>query len=249
MNSSSKNFSINYMPVLIGHERHYVPAYAAHRPACARVLKGVYHEPDTHRVVHDIFKLVPGNLIHAGTFFGDMLPSFSRSVGNGRVYAFEPVLENYVLARMTTEANFLSNVILFNAALGDAVGTAQIATVGADGLHRGGSSQIAERGQICTILALDTLAIPDVTLIQLDVEGYELQALRGAQAILANQKPVVMAEDNLRNCEGFMQQVGYEHIGSIPGLQIYLPLDETAPARRIMGRIALSTQASLPDAF
>lgn len=240
METPTCKFIIDYLATSVGGEQHFVPAYAPHRPACQNIIAGRYYEPDTHRLVKDIFEVLPGNLIHAGTFFGDMLPSFANSVGGGRVFAFEPVLENYVLAKLTTAANDLENVILFNAALGDAVGTARISTLGDDGLHKGGSSSIAGDGQICTMLTLDGLGLPDISVIQLDVEGFEVHALNGASTILSTQMPVVMVEDNGRGCEAFLQDRGYELVGAIPGLNIYLPRNQNARARQIVDRLALS---------
>lgn len=54
-----------------------------------------------------------GSVFHAGTFFGDMLHTYSRSART--VYAFEPVLENYVLAKQNAERLGLRNAVLINA--------------------------------------------------------------------------------------------------------------------------------------
>jgi hypothetical protein len=81
-------------------------------------LSGRLYEPRTDKLVSRFLECRGGDLIHAGTFFGDMLPTFSRSCP-GTVYAFEPVLENFILAKLCVDTNKLENVFLINAGLGD----------------------------------------------------------------------------------------------------------------------------------
>jgi len=55
-----------------------IPKSSQHRAGCITVLNGMLFEPRTHRLVEMMQSVKPGNIIHAGTFFADMLPSFSR---------------------------------------------------------------------------------------------------------------------------------------------------------------------------
>ena len=77
---------------------YYVPNYADHRPVAQKILGRRYVEPALHDLVQAVMARRPGSMISAGTFFGDMLPSFSGKTPE-LVYAFEPVIENYLLAR------------------------------------------------------------------------------------------------------------------------------------------------------
>ena len=198
----------------------FVPDYAAHRPAAKAILNGRLYEPATHALVAAILQARPGNMIHAGAFFGDMLPSFSRAC-TGTVYAFEPVLENYLLAKLCIEANGLDNVMLLNAGLGPGSGTARIDTGGKGGPHLGGASTISEQGQVTALLAADDVAKGEISVLQLDVEGYEREALQGATRILREHHPIVMIEDETGRGAQFLQQVGYRLAGQIPGLSIW----------------------------
>lgn len=201
---------------------YYIPGYARHRPAVQCFLRGEFYEPRTHRFVSDLCAAEEGSMIHAGTFFGDMLPSFSRSV-RGVVYAFEPVLENYVLAKGCINANGLLNVQLHNAALGADSGNVFINTSGSDGRHAGGASRVSSSGEICTVLTIDSIASTRVVLIQLDVEGSELAALQGAVRTIGECRPVVAMEDNSRNCSEFLMSLGYAQLGEMPGLSVWAP--------------------------
>jgi FkbM family methyltransferase len=211
----------------------FLPAYALHRPAVGEMLAGRRYEPSTHVLMERLLRDRPGDLIHAGTFFGDMLPSFSRAC-RGTVLAFEPVLENYVLAKLCVQENGLANVVMVNAGLAEEVGTARIDT--GDERHRGGTSEIAETGQPTALLPIDALARGPVAVVQLDVEGHERAALRGAERTLAAHGPVVLIEDNRRDCAPFLEGLGYLHRGAVPGLDAWsLPRDEAAVTRALAG--------------
>jgi hypothetical protein len=95
----------------IGRNSYFIPEYAMHRPLCKNLMKGKLHEPRKHKLVDAVMRRRPGNMVHAGTFFSDMLPSFSAKCP-GTVFAFEPVLENYVLAKLTVSDNNHGNVLL-----------------------------------------------------------------------------------------------------------------------------------------
>lgn len=212
--------------------RFYVPLHGQHRIAAQHIINHQLYEPDTHRLVSALMPALGGNMIHAGTFFGDMLPSFSRATP-GLVYAFEPVLENYVMAKLCVEMNALDNVVLLNAALGQKTGVTFIDTGDSDAPHNGGASSVSERGQTTSLLAIDALDLHDVTLIQLDVEGFELSALRGGARTLERDAPVVMIEDNLKSCAPFLQSLDYRHIGDIPGLSVWCRSNHETVLRKL----------------
>lgn len=232
-------YSVEFTTAAVGDDLYLVPKYASHRPAALSILSGGLYEPLTHRLVAKLLAELGGDMVHAGTFFGDMLPSFSRAC-SGAVYAFEPVLENYILAKLSIERNQLSNVIMVNAALGEHIGVGHVQTQAGDSQHCGGGSHVAQSGQITTIGTIDSFDIENLSIVQLDVEGYELRALRGASESLRRCQSVVLIEDNADECAGFLQDRGYEFAGEIPGLKVWAAqgrlqlvrtmLDELAPA-------------------
>lgn len=209
----------------------FVPHYAVHRPVAQRILAGKLAEPPLHRLVGEVQEAYPGSMVHAGTFFGDMLPSFSAKTPN-RVYAFEPVLENYLLARAVVEVNHLENVVLLHAGLGREIGVADIG-VGDLERHLGGASHFnaktdspTARTQRTTVLTVDQMGIEDLTMLQLDVEGFELEVLHGAEKTIAEHHPVVVVEDGQRNCAEFLQDLGYAFHGRIANNFLYLIGDQ-----------------------
>lgn len=205
---------------------YFLPAYSIDRPAVKCFLEGKVYEPETHALVRHVFSRLKGSMIHAGTFFGDMIPSFAAAAET--LWCFEPVLENYVLARLSIERNGLDNVNLFNAALSDTVGHVRIDTVSQGGIHRGGSSFVAETGVTCPAMKLDQFEYADLRILQLDVEDHELPALQGAVETIRQHKPLIMVEDRAETCAAFLGGMGYVNVGALPNLNIWLDPTNTA---------------------
>lgn len=100
-----------------------------------------------------------------------------------RVFTFEPE----PISRACLERNVFKNVVVSPAALG--------ATEGTCGIKRRslGSHTITE-GDTVPVTTVDALALSDLDLLQLDVEGYEAQALQGAEATIARCHPLIQVE-------------------------------------------------------
>ena len=213
-------FSVGFKQVEFNDNTYFVPAYASERPAAKAIASGELYEPATHVLVRKLLEDRPGSMVHAGTFFGDMVPTFAKACPK-TLYAFEPVLENYVLAKLGVEANGLDNVVLTNAGLGTEIKPARIDTGGEDGVHRGGSSRIAQAGQATALTKIDALGLDDLSLLQLDVEGFEAYALAGAAETVTRCSPVILVEDNDNTCRPFFDEAGYVSCGTIPGIKVW----------------------------
>ena len=111
----------------------------------------------------------------------------SRCVGpTGLVHSFEPSPDNF--RRLSAAARNLSNVRITEAAVGERSGECQLYI--SDNLnvdHRAYMAQGDSRRTVPTqMVALDDYFKPGqrVDLIKVDIQGYELHALRGAQRLL-----------------------------------------------------------------
>jgi FkbM family methyltransferase len=221
-------YGIDTTVVRFNNAEYYVPDYALHRPVSRKILREHKVSRRLDTFVGRLLSQRPGSMVHAGTFFGDMLPSFSRKTP-GVVHAFEPVIENYLLARAVVEANGLDNVLLMHSGLGAVTGVATLGVARGDQRrHLGGAARILtpeskphSQTQLTSVLTIDQLGIEGLTLIQLDTEGYELPILQGAAETIRAQSPVIVIEDNKDNCAAFLAGLGCVRVGRIKGDTVY----------------------------
>ena len=193
----------------LGHEISYnkyggycVPFSSRHRPAAQKILCNKIYEPKT--IEYMIKNCGRGDIVHAGTYFGDFVPALSRAAAaDAKVWAFEPNPENYLCAKITIEINGLKNVVLTNAGLGDKHETVFMQTVDEDGRALGGASQIIpglsrdDAGSVpVKIVRVDDSVDPgrEVSILQLDVEGHLKEALSGSLETIRRCLPIIILE-------------------------------------------------------
>jgi FkbM family methyltransferase len=180
-----------------------MPLSSIHRPAARSILSGAVWEPETIKFIAEHCK--NGDIIHAGTYFGDFLPALSKSCANGsKIWAFEPNPENFRCAVITALINGLPAVELINAGLGDKECSLPMMIADDTGRSLGGSSRLTlEAGQEdksrfveVAIVTIDEVVSEDrqVTILQLDLEGFEMRALAGAMETIKRCKPVLILE-------------------------------------------------------
>ena len=113
------------------------------RPAVLAVKKGQVYEEETLSYIANIYQ-AGTDIVHAGTYFGDMLSFFSSLVGPNHVWGFEPVQLNFLCAQKNIQLNHLENVFLFHFALSDHFGQSFMKTK-KSGIPLGGGSRIVEK--------------------------------------------------------------------------------------------------------
>jgi len=136
----------------------------------------------------------------------------------GLIYTFEPDEQNYACFKENVTEE---NIIVERKALGITVGE----TGSLDGDPRNcGAYQIDEDGDDFEIISVDSLDLPSCGFLCLDIEGYELNALKGAIETIKAFSPVIMLEDKgLSNrygskkgaVETYLEQFGYEVVHCI----------------------------------
>lgn len=149
------------------------------------------------------------------------------------VYTFEPSPPLFVTMTANVPAQ---NVVRFQAALGSERGsmvTPVCKLRGNDGktvLHEG--MTFLEAGGIIPTIRLDDLALPFCDLIYLDVEGWELYALQGAEETIKRHRPVIACEinrgieyqgisgDDLR---AHIRSLGYDFAVKIRSDEVFVP--------------------------
>ena len=121
----------------------------------------------------------------------------------GRVYAFEPVEEEFVRFRRNVALNHFDNIVPHQLAMSDAQGEAWLTETRNAGTTRLATAHDGRHRRIPTT-TLDTFArqvpLERLDLIKVDIEGAEARFLSGAHASLSRFRPIVMIElspDNL----------------------------------------------------
>lgn len=175
--------------------------------------RGLYGHRHTVEDVDRMLEFVPkrGVCVQAGGAAGMWPAKLSQSFNT--VYTFEPnAVLFYCLCRNAPQLN----VVKFNAALGDKPGLIQVENPEKEWNY--GSYYVSTGGAIPT-MRIDDLALKELDFLLLDIEGYELRALVGAERTLARCKPIIVVEahdfqywrfgDSLSKLQGFLKELGY----------------------------------------
>jgi len=166
------------------------------------IVRGHY-EPDEITFMRGVLK--PGDTaVDVGAHIGFFAVQMASLVGpQGRVYAFEPFDANAdLLAQSIVENAFDDRMTLHRAAVGAASSTATLTfpretlNTGGAYLLRAGTSPLAGNLQkTVPVVALDSVDLRrPVRFIKMDVEGAEPQVVRGAERLLASDRPLILSE-------------------------------------------------------
>ena len=161
--------------------------------------------------------LAPGDIaVDVGCHKGGYLYWMQRRVGErGRVYAFEPQPKLFAYLEGIQKTFGFSHVTLENKGLSDAFGNLELRVpVSASGTSPGATLNPVEgapfHSHFVEVTTLDRYFFDTgirPALLKIDVEGHELQVLRGARQLLADRKPRILME-----CE-------QRHIGALGSLE------------------------------
>jgi len=173
--------------------------------------------------------LIPENtaVLDIGANIGIMTVHLARSIKNCTVFSFEPMPNNIKAFKRVVNYFKLTNVHLFEIALGNTEGYAEmvmpvISAVRMQGLSHVIHSSITENnsGERCKVpLEMldkmdDLMNAPQrISAIKIDVENFEYFVLDGAKKLLVKNKSIVYAElwenENREKCFDLFQQLGY----------------------------------------
>jgi FkbM family methyltransferase len=167
----------------------------------------------------------PGTLIDAGAHDGGLTLPFAALPGV-RVLAFEPLPQAFARLQSAVRAQhggtLPPHITLHNSALGERAGdiVLEVPVVGGVAQQqwasvvkdyeaiRAADPRIDAIQRITVpVLALDSLAIGDLTAMKIDVEGAEEEVLRGAQQTLQRCRPILSVEIEERHRPGSLHAV------------------------------------------
>jgi FkbM family methyltransferase len=177
-------------------------------------LYGEYSEGET-----EVFRqfVQEGHVVlDVGANLGAHTLYFANTVGRrGAVLAFEPqrVIFQTLCANMAL--NSLTNVYCNNVAVGAEHGSVLVPPLDAYCTQNFGSLSLLEAAEGVRVekITLDSLNLPRCNFLKIDVEGMELDVLRGARQTIERHKPVLYVEndraDHSAELTRFIDSLGY----------------------------------------
>jgi FkbM family methyltransferase len=175
------------------------------------------------------------------------------TLGFERAIAFEPHPENWKVLRINTILNGTEDkVTLVNAAVADAEGTATLSVSSKNsGAHSLSGGDVREIGTIeVPTVTIDGLAArgeldPDaVSLLWMDIEGYEVHALQGARCLVERSVPFVMElNPSVLRAAGRADQLvptlsgHYTHVANLRDLHKRVSRDVFQPLDAVTGML------------
>jgi FkbM family methyltransferase len=152
-----------------------------------------------------------------GANIGTVSIPLAKALPGLSVFAFEPQLPIFRLLMRNVALNGVMSVEAYPWALGEADGMIEFATpalttqtnFGAIGRGSQGGDKVP-----VVIRRLDSLALPPLSIIKIDVEGYDLEVVRGAQETIRRGRPILFCEAHASpktvKLIGLLDQWGYD---------------------------------------
>ena len=138
--------------------------------------------------------------VDVGANIGTHAVPLAMAVGpNGEVQAFEPQRLSYQMLCANAALNGLTNIHAHQTGLSDSPGAM---TVPMPDMKAGGNFghfrlEEHEQGERVPVVTLDSLSLPTVRLLKIDVEGMESKVLRGGRNLIFRDRPVIFVENNV----------------------------------------------------
>jgi FkbM family methyltransferase len=173
--------------------------------------------------------MLPDNstVLDIGANIGAMTVHIAKKLPGSQVFSFEPIPDNLNTLRSLVKHFKLTNVKVFDCALGNFEGTADIILPERSHVKFHGLSHIegieGTEGDCGTKYRVpmhkldnlpELLSLPKpLTGIKIDVENYEFQVLAGATRLIKHYKPVIYVElwenQNRIDCMKLLTELGY----------------------------------------
>jgi FkbM family methyltransferase len=150
----------------------------------------------------DLFRqlLRPGDVaIDAGANVGALTVPMARCVGHqGAILAFEPQRVVFDFLANNLRLNGLTNVVPHRRALGAQSGTVRVPRLDYAEVDNFGGVALGEPGdgEDVELVTIDSLALPRLRLLKVDVEGMECQVVTGARATIERFQPALYIEND-----------------------------------------------------
>ena len=172
------------------------------------------------------------HVLDIGSNMGNHMLYYCSNLGAKKVHCFEPNQFNLEQLQKNISLNHLEKTVtVYPYALGAESGKGVQAdfSLGNTGMNRIDKVADATGAEaVIEIRSLDSLGIQQANFMKIDVEGFEVEVLKGAGNTIKQCKPVVMIEvfeNNRQHVDELMQGYGYKKFITLEDYNsIYIPL-------------------------
>lgn len=204
------SFIINKNDLGVGWQLTERGNYDPHELQILKGILGVLRQSRPNLIVLDV-----------GANIGVHSVVLSQELGSaGKLFAFEaqPIIFNMLAGNIAL--NGIENVRCYNKAVSDFIGHIDVPRfdygkpLSFGSVEFGGKQtesigqepiQDPDQRELVECISIDSLGLPHVDLLKVDVEGMELAVMRGAEELIAQCKPVIQAEYLKGDREGLKQ--------------------------------------------
>ena len=132
-------------------------------------------------------------VVEVGAHIGTHTIPLARLVGPyGLVYAFEPQRKLFRELHHNLALNAITNVVPLRFAIGS--GDARVVEMNPSRIGNEGGTSVGTGGDPVELRELDSFGFERVTVIKIDVEGFEEEVLAGAEETILKSRPVIVLE-------------------------------------------------------
>ena len=160
--------------------------------------------------------LRPGDVaVDVGANIGALTIGMARLVApGGAVIAFEPQRAIFDILCNNLRINNLANITAYRRAVGSAPGAIRVPPLDyAQAENFGGVALGGAQGEEVEMVTLDSLNLPRLRLLKVDVEGMEAEVVSGARVTIARLQPALYIEndraDRSRGLISLLFEIGY----------------------------------------
>jgi FkbM family methyltransferase len=176
--------------------------------------------------IYEAVNFIPGKedtVVDVGAQYGDYSVLCSVLYGVKVIYSFEPIKTNVSLFREFVNLNKIKNINIYEMALSDKTASVEMDFEG-DMVTTSGKGSIS---QVIEFKRLDDLNLsPDF--LKIDVEGFEINVLRGAFNTITENMPRIITEVHSKKLKqytlDFLTHIGYRvaYSGKFPFFNGYI---------------------------
>lgn len=140
------------------------------------------------------------NCLDIGANFGYHTLEMSRLAHRGTIFSFEPQIENNVLLSLNVKYNKCNNVKVFFNACGDTKKISRLPIlniINSDYIINMGDLSLNRANEVyqtVEVIDIDSLLLPDIHFVKIDVQGYELFCLQGMKKLIEKNNPIIVIE-------------------------------------------------------